>query len=219
VDFDAPLATNRPGVHDLTRHIGHLERTLAARRSHPAYADVSGLAAQIMSLTQALPPLPSMPAQLIHGDPKISNVIFHGDEAVCLVDLDTITRQPVALELGDALRSWCNPEAEDSPDAHFSLERFAAALAGYRQAAGPLPDPVPDPAMQASIADATLMIAVELAARFAADALNESYFGWDSSRFASASAHNRARTVGQLRLAESMRDALRDMRDVAVTKP
>jgi hypothetical protein len=134
---------------------------------------------------------------------------------VCLVDLDTLMRQPVALDLGDALRSWCNPEAEDSPDAHFSIERFAAALAGYRQAAGT----VPDPATREAVADATIMIAVELAARFAADALNESYFGWDRSRFESASAHNRARAGGQLRLAEHMREALADMRAVAVTEP
>ena len=34
--------------------------------------------------------------------------------------------------------------------------------------------------------------AAQLAARFCADALNESYFGWDQTRFPTASAHNQA---------------------------
>jgi hypothetical protein len=43
---------------------------------------------------------------------------------------------------------------------------------------------------------------VELAARFCADALHERYFGWDARRYPSASAHNQARTRGQLQVAE-----------------
>ena len=51
---------------------------------------------------------------------------------------------------------------------------------------------------------ATLTIALELAARFAADALQESYFGWNAARFGSVSEHNQVRAAGQLRLAESV---------------
>ena len=47
-------------------------------------------------------------------------------------------------------------------------------------------------------------IALELAARFCTDSLRESYFGWDRTRFASASAHNQARTRGQLQVAEGV---------------
>ena len=55
---------------------------------------------------------------------------------------------------------------------------------------------------------ATLRIAVELAARFCADALEERYFGWDRERFGSASEHNQARAQSQLHLAESIASQL-----------
>ena len=43
-------------------------------------------------------------------------------------------------------------------------------------------------------------ISLELAARFAADALNESYFGWNPERFAGRGEHNLVRARGQLSL-------------------
>jgi len=214
-DFDAPLASARPSVHDIERHVEHLRRTLAAHKVHAAYATVAEFGERILEFVTTLPPLPALPFRLVHGDPKISNVIFAGAQAVCLVDLDTMTRAPVALELGDALRSWCNLAAEDSPDARFSLELYRAALAGYRQAAGA----ALDQATREALPVATILIAVELAARFAADALNESYFSWDRKRFASASAHNLARADAQLRLAASMTEALPAMRELTVTEP
>ena len=40
-------------------------------------------------------------------------------------------------------------------------------------------------------------ISLELAARFAADALDESYFGWNAHRFLSRGEHNLTRARGQ----------------------
>ena len=54
------------------------------------------------------------------------------------------------------------------------------------------------------LVDATATIMVELAARFAADALNEAYFGWDEARFSSRGAHNLLRARGQLALAKRL---------------
>jgi Ser/Thr protein kinase RdoA (MazF antagonist) len=212
-DFEQPLANQRPGVHDLPGHLARLRRVQTAHASHPAQTRVARLARDIESLAAGLAPVPASAPRLVHGDPKISNVIFEGDRAVCLIDLDTIGRLPIALELGDALRSWCNLAAEDVPEARISLERFDAALAGYRQAAGGLLAA----AEWRAVPEATLAIAVELAARFAADALEESYFAWDRRRFASASAHNLARASAQLALAASIRRALPAMREIVVT--
>ena len=47
-------------------------------------------------------------------------------------------------------------------------------------------------------------IYLELAARFAADALNEGYFGWDAARFPSRGAHNLARAHNQWLAAEDL---------------
>jgi hypothetical protein len=47
------------------------------------------------------------------------------------------------------------------------------------------------------------MITLELAARFAADTLNESYFAWDPTQFKNRSTHNLVRASAQLKLAQS----------------
>jgi Ser/Thr protein kinase RdoA (MazF antagonist) len=203
-DFDQPLSNRRPGVHDTPRHLEKLRRALAAHGAHPAHANVAALAERILALAAAAVPPAALPDRLVHGDPKISNVVFRSGLAVCLIDLDTLARMPVPLELGDALRSWCNLESEDTAAARFSSARFEAALEGYAAGAGALLGA----AEWQAIPKAMLTIAVELAARFAADALDESYFGWDAARFASASEHNLTRAAGQLALAEHIRKAL-----------
>jgi hypothetical protein len=47
-------------------------------------------------------------------------------------------------------------------------------------------------------------VSLELAARFAADALFESYFGWDATRFAGRGEHNLVRARGQWSLHEAL---------------
>jgi hypothetical protein len=117
-----------------------------------------------------------------------------------MIDLDTLTRMPLPLELGDAFRSWCNPRGEDYSHSSFSLELFAAAISGYASGARGFIGP----AEWHSIVPATQTIYVELAARFGADALNENYFGWDPGRFASRSEHNQVRAESQLTAAGSL---------------
>ena len=153
-------------------------------------------------MARQLPELPVSRERIVHGDPKISNFIFDPDtgEGVGLVDLDTVASMPIVLELGDALRSWCNPLGEDTRETTFSAPLFRAALGGYSRAA---PDLLSAEEWR-SLPDAALTIALELAARFAADALQENYFGWDPARFESASDHNQVRAAGQLRLADKI---------------
>ena len=167
----------RLGVHDTARHMRLLREALETWRSHRDYAEIAALAAEVLGLAAELPPLPRTPDRLVHGDPKISNIVFEAatDRGICLIDLDTLARMPVALELGDALRSWCNPSNEDAREAAFSEPLFAAALEGYADETQGLL--LPEEA--AAIPAATLTIATELAARFCADALREQYFAWD----------------------------------------
>ena len=117
---------------------------------------------------------------------------------------------PVALELGDALRSWCNPATEDATRCALRAAVLSAAIEGYANAARGLLET----AGWSAIADGTLTITVELAARFCADALRESYFRWDERRYASSSAHNQARTRGQLQIASTLRAELPALREL-----
>jgi Ser/Thr protein kinase RdoA (MazF antagonist) len=202
-DLDHKFHNARLGVHDTPRHLKNLREALVEHRGHRDFGVIAPLAERVLTLAAALPPLPPTRDRIVHGDPKISNLIFarESDRAICLIDLDTLSWMPVALELGDALRSWCNPATEDAKNARFVPAFFEAAVAGYAAAA----DGFLEPAEWQSIPAGTLTITVELAARFCADALRERYFGWDRARYASASEHNQARTRGQLQVAETLR--------------
>jgi Ser/Thr protein kinase RdoA (MazF antagonist) len=210
-DLEHRFRNRRLGVHDTARHLRLLREALVEHRSHRHFAVIEPLAERVLEAAAALPPLPAAPDRIVHGDPKISNLLFaHGsDRALCLIDLDTLAHMPVALELGDALRSWCNPATEDAASARFVRAFFDAAIEGYAEAAqGFLTE-----AEWSAIPRGALTITVELAARFCADALRESYFGWNRARYESASAHNQARVHGQLLLAAGIRAELAELED------
>ncbi|MBC8132158.1 MAG: hypothetical protein H7X95_04190, partial [Deltaproteobacteria bacterium] len=109
------------------------------------------------------------------------------------IDLDTVGPLPLAFELGDAWRSWCNRSGEDQEAAELDLNIFEASLDGYRAGLGRTLD--------ADERRALLLgpewISLELSARFAADALDEAYFGWDHQKFAGRGEHNLTRARGQ----------------------
>lgn len=192
----------RGGVHDTPRHLEHLRRALAAHRGHRLFGDVAPLAARILDAAAALPALPPLAPRICHGDLKFNNLLFAGasaparDTALCLIDLDTVGPMALAFEWGDAWRSWCNRAGEDQPEAQLDLDVLAASLDGYRAGRGR--------DLDVDERQALLLgpewISLELAARFAADALAECYFGWDPPRFAGRGEHNLVRARGQLSL-------------------
>jgi Ser/Thr protein kinase RdoA (MazF antagonist) len=150
-----------------------------------------------------------LPTRVIHGDLKISNIRFAGDRAVALIDLDTWQKGTLDVELGDAMRSWCNRSGEDDEEATIDVDVFAAAMQGYAEGA---PRFATDPEWS-GLAPGLERIALELAMRFARDALEESYFGFDAS--IGRGEHNLLRAKGQLALARRARE-LRPSLDVAV---
>ena len=210
LDYD--LRTGLPVTHDTPRHALHLKNTLESQRSHARYATIKPLGEAILARLEQLPPLPAVAGRLVHGDPKISNFIFSGDnrEVLCMVDFDTLNRMPVYLELGDALRSWCNPYGEDTTNTCFSMAHCRAALEAYACHAGKLLTPEEWLAIPA----ATLTIYIELAARFCADALNEDYFSWDPDHFTSHSEHSETRGRGQLNAANSLLEQYSSLNEV-----
>lgn len=194
----------RAGVHDTPAHLEALRRALEEHAAHASYDAVAKVADAIFAHAALLAPLPSGPLRLAHGDLKISNLLFDdvaGTEALALLDLDTMGYLTLPIELGDAFRSWCNPAGEDRAAVRFEAALFEAAVAGYGAARAL----TLEAAERAALVPATETIALELSARFCADALNESYFGWNPRAFETRSAHNLARAESQLALAESVR--------------
>jgi len=196
-----PLSEARSPIHDLERHRNFLKESLQEHQDHRFYGKIRNLVEHILSRSDPLPEISRLPKRLVHGDPKISNILFDPQgKALCLIDLDTACRATLADELGDALRSWCHPGFEDEI-APFSIDRFQAAMEGWFEGIG---NHRPEEAEIMAIPAGIERISLELASRFAADALLESYFGWDEERYPSNSEHNIARARSQFSLALSV---------------
>jgi Ser/Thr protein kinase RdoA (MazF antagonist) len=214
-DLEHEFAFTRAGVHDTAAHLGRMER--GARISTgdgEELREATALAAEIQARAAQLPPLPATALRICHGDLKISNLLFDDGPPLrgrCLIDLDTLGRLTIAYELGDALRSWCNPRGEDVLDASCDPGIFAAALRGYGSTAAALLDD----AEVDSIVPGLETVCVELAARFCADVFEDRYFGWDARRYPSRRAHNLVRARGQLALASSVKGARAELVRIA----
>ncbi|MDB4958731.1 MAG: aminoglycoside phosphotransferase [Myxococcales bacterium] len=200
----------RAGVHDTPAHLAKL----ADRVAGGGEREVIDLAREILASSEGLPVMPELPLRHIHGDLKISNLLFrrYPLRGACLVDLDTLGRGTMAFELGDAMRSWCNPHGEDAADVRFELPIFAAAISGFRAVA----DSLMTREECSSIAVGLETVCLELAARFAVDAFDDRYFGWNPARFPTRRAHNLARARGQLALGLDVRASRADVMDVVL---
>ena len=193
----------RTGVHDTAKHLARLREALALHPSHRLIVQVRPVAEVILTCASNLPELPDLPPRICHGDLKLNNILFQGthppdsDKALCLIDLDTVGPMPLAYELGDAWRSWLIAGAKCSGDHRSGRPaRVVRRLCPGRR-------PRPDPPGTPSAASRRGMDHLELASRFAADALYESYFGWDKQRYPTRGEHNLVRSRGQLALHEA----------------
>ncbi|MBV1857981.1 MAG: aminoglycoside phosphotransferase family protein [Nannocystaceae bacterium] len=197
-DLEYTFVGLRCGVHDTPAHLQHLRDAVAEHTGHRLYDVVAPLAEVVLRSAELLPMLDDLPSRIAHGDPKLNNVMFAGptgeasEEALGLIDLDTVAPMPLHLELGDAWRSWCNPKGEDEAHAVFDLDVFEASVRGYTEAG-----PTLAAQERAALTYGVEVISLELSTRFLADALNESYFGWNRHRYASAGEHNLVRARGQ----------------------
>lgn len=192
----------RQGVHDTEAHLRALDLALRDQADHRLHRDVAELGRQVCDAVRAMPVLPALAPMVGHGDLKLNNLRFAGaeppasEQALCLLDLDTVGPVLLAYELGDAWRSWCNRSGEDAVAATFDLDAFEQSWRGYGAGLGRTLSHDERRALLLGVE----WVSLELAVRFAADALRESYFGWDPSRYPSRGEHNLARARGQWQL-------------------
>jgi hypothetical protein len=138
--------------------------------------------------------------RIIHGDPKVSNVMIDTGTglAVSIVDLDTVKPGLVHYDIGDSLRSCCNPLGEDParPDeVRFEPELCQAMLRGYFSVAkGFLTE-----FDREFIYDSIRLLAYELGVRFFCDYLEGDVYFKARDR-----QQNLRRALVQFRLTESI---------------
>jgi Ser/Thr protein kinase RdoA (MazF antagonist) len=189
-DLDHRYRAGRAHVHDTAAHLGRLREALERHAGHRLYPAVAALASPLLRDSAGLLDFGRLPQRHAHGDLKISNLMFDRQgRGLALIDLDTLAPMHWPLEMGDALRSWCNPRREDQLPARLDLALLYRAMAGYRRAAGDLVTAQEWEALIPGLA----RICLELSARFLADALNESYFGWEAGAYGTRGEHNLAR--------------------------
>lgn len=209
-DLRYDFAFTRPHAHDTERHMGVLREALEAHRRHRLHAEVAAVGGELLQRWRDFGPLPELPKRIGHGDMKISNVLFAEDDPerpTGLIDLDTMAWMRLDRELGDALRSWCNRGREDDPEPSFDVAVFEAAMAGWLGEVRGWIAPIE----ATSVVSGLLRVCLELSARFAGDALNEAYFGWDPAIASGPGEHHLMRAKNQLglaRLVDAQRSAL-----------
>ena len=136
----------------------------------------------------------------IHGDPKIDNIMIDDTTglAVSIIDLDTVKPGLVQYDIGDCLRSCCNPQGEDAQDldqVSFELDLCETILRGY------LPEVKEFYSDEdyAQLYNSVRVLAFEMGLRFFTDYLRgDVYF---KTRYPE---HNLMRGLVQFRLAESI---------------
>ena len=78
----------------------------------------------------------SIPYRVLHNDTKLNNVLFdrQSNEALCVIDLDTVMPGSLLFDYGDALRYSASSGKEDEPDLSriwFDMEKFEAFTSGF----------------------------------------------------------------------------------------
>ncbi len=204
-NWQAPRHAPVRRIHDTPVRMADLRKALQANTDHSLFDAVSPLANAILSDWDQWAGAMDLPNRTCHGDLKISNLRFKPEspEAICLIDLDTVGPMELACELGDMWRSWCNTAGEDDPDnVTFDLDIFGASATGFLETA-----PALSVEERTALVSATARICLELAARFATDALLNSYFREDRSRFPQVGRHNLHRALAQHTLSRRAREA------------
>ncbi len=154
--------------HNTERYIERLKALDESEKGTEKHQALAEMTSYVLERLAALPFLfKEEPTHVMHGDPKLENVLFESEtgKAVALIDLDTAGRYSHAIEIGDMLRSWTMVPGA----AEFSAERWKAALTGYRKAS-------PFALDDATCMQAMIQISLELTARFIIDAYEEKYF-------------------------------------------
>ena len=151
-----------------------------------------------------------LPLRPVHGDPKVNNVMIEEatGRAISLVDLDTVKPGLIHYDIGDCMRSGCNPMGEETEQweaVQFEPEIGQAILTGYiAQARHFLTE-----ADYEYLFDAIRLLTFELGVRFFSDYLaGNVYFKVKHPE------HNLLRALVQFKLTKSIESHETDIRNI-----
>jgi len=151
-----------------------------------------------------------LPLRVTHNDTKINNVLFHpeSNEAMIVIDLDTVMPGLMGHDFGDAIRFAANFVEEDCPDVSkvgVNLEVFRAFAEGFlSKTATTMTETEAE-----TLALSCFVLTAELATRFLADYLDgDLYFNIKCPD------HNLIRARCQIALAKDMLRHMDEMEQI-----
>lgn len=153
----------------------------------------AGIVAKLIDLKEA----GVLPERVTHNDTKINNVMMNSetDEAVCVIDLDTVMPGLSLYDFGDLVRTAVSPAAEDERDlskVEMRMPMFESLAQGYMTGCDCLCD-----AEIENLAFSGKLISLEVGMRFLTDHLEgDVYFKCQRE------GHNLDRARTQLKLVE-----------------
>lgn len=153
-----------------------------------------------------------LPLRVTHNDTKCNNVLLDVDtnEALAVIDLDTVMPGLAAYDFGDAIRFGANNTIEDDPEyskVFLDLDKYDAYCKGFITT---IKDSMTEKELETMHLGAYVMTA-ELVARFMTDWLEgDVYFKTDYPE------HNLVRTRNQYWLAFDMEKKLDEMQKIVL---
>jgi Ser/Thr protein kinase RdoA (MazF antagonist) len=199
------LSDTLPGFHLTPRYLAHYDEVLERQGARGSPEVDYGL--RFVAERRAFAPVLEdarghgrLKLRPMHGDPKVNNVMLDTatGQAVAMVDLDTVKPGLVHYDIGDCLRSGCNPCGEETgvwEMVRFEPELCRAMLQGYLFVARDFLTETD----YTYLYDAIRLIAFELGLRFFTDYLaGNVYFK------ARHPEHNLIRALVQFKLTESI---------------
>jgi len=209
------LADTLEGFHITPRYLRHYDEVLGKNRPRRSpevdyclrFVSARRAWAHVLEHAKAGGKLQLRP---IHGDPKVSNVMIDTTtgQAVSIVDLDTVKPGLVHYDIGDCLRSCCNPSGEETErweEVRFEADLCEAILQRYLSLAR---DFLTDSDYE-YLDEAIRLIAFELGLRFFTDHLEGNVYFKARHR-----EHNLLRALVQFKLTESIEFQERAIRTI-----
>jgi len=209
VGFDYQFEHKIPNFHDTSLIFTILKDTRAKYHNSNKYNELSPSADFILTeYIKIKDLLISLPDRIIHGDLKVSNVRFNEkqNEAISLLDLDTFGINKIVIDLGDAIRSFCNIRDE------FNLQIFKSILEGYFSTALFLTKEEKD-----AIPIGIKTIILELSARYITDAFEEQYFKLEHNKYSNLFEQNKSKTESLIKLYKDFQIKIQLIQDIIST--
>jgi Ser/Thr protein kinase RdoA (MazF antagonist) len=175
-----------PGFHITPNYLAKYDVTLTRAEAQARVAAAPDGAALVAFVEARRPIVPlfqdalargELNMRIMHGDPKINNIMIddYTGMGTAIIDLDTVSPGLFHFDFGDAIRSICNPAGEEEPDLSkvvFSLKLCESFSYGYmKHAAEFLTE-----AERKYLYDAIRLITFELGLRFFEDYLAGSVY-------------------------------------------